>query len=120
MPYGAERYVGAGPWKGCLEREGVMRMKRFLGLVALAFVTLFAVAQPALAGYPPKPGNHPSVAPKVIHSPGVTRAPSGIAFTGANIAIALLIALALAVVGMALLWGARRLGRNAPTVGGSS
>ena len=100
-----------------------MMMKRFLGLVALAFVAMLVVAQPAFAGYPPSPRSHPSasVAPKVIHSPsvGVTRAPSGIAFTGANVAIAVLIALALALVGMVLLWGARRLNRNTPTVGGS-
>ena len=98
-----------------------MMMKRFLGLAAMAFVAVLMVAQPAFADYPPKPGSHPSVAPKVIHSPsiGVTRAPSGIAFTGANVAVAVLIALALALVGMALLWGARHLNRNAPTVGGS-
>jgi hypothetical protein len=97
-----------------------MTMKRLVSAVAMALVAVLAIAQPALAGYPPKPPSHPhastSVAPKLI-----TKAPSGgIAFTGADVVGILLVAVALALVGLGLLWAARRAGRRVPTAGSSS
>jgi hypothetical protein len=96
--------------------KGVMTMKRLVFAAATAVVVVLAIAQPAFADYPPKPGHqHPStsVAPKLI-----TKAPSGgIAFTGADVVGILLVALALAVVGLGLLWAARRAGRRVPTAG---
>jgi hypothetical protein len=94
-------------------------MKRLVSAAAMAIVSIVVIAQPALADYPPKPTHqHPatSVAPKLI-----TRGPGGgIAFTGADVVGILLVAMALAVVGLVLLWAARRAGRRVPTPGSPS
>lgn len=73
-------------------------MKRVTGTIATALVAVMTTALPALASYPPddKP-------PTEVKGAG-----GGTAFTGADITIGMILLVALAVVGIALLVVARR------------
>jgi len=77
-------------------------MKRILFLVTLAMGTICASALPAAADYPPKGVDDTVVLPQAIN------APAGTAFTGSTVIPLILLAVALLVVGGALVFASRR------------
>lgn len=86
-------------------------MIRKLGLLvpsAICLVVLWAV--PALAGSELPPPNDPNVRGLVVQPPGAT---GGIAFTGGNVRMWMVLAVGLLVVGAALLIAGRRRRANA-------
>jgi len=86
-------------------------MIRKLGLLvpsAICLVVLLAV--PALAGSELPPPDDPNVHGVVVQPPGAT---GGVAFTGANVRMWMVIAVGLLVVGVALLMAGRRRRANA-------
>jgi hypothetical protein len=89
-------------------------MKRYLtialGVVAAGFVSVqAALAGEGTSGYPPTPTETPTVLPTVIHHGGGNGGTvGGTAFTGADLALGIVVLLALVAVGATALFLARR------------
>ena len=81
-------------------------MIRKLGLLVPSAICLVVLlAAPALAGSELPPPDDPNVQGVVVQPPGAT---GGIAFTGGNVRMWMVLAAALLVVGLALLIAGRR------------
>ena len=89
-------------------------MIRKLGLLVPSAICLFVLlAVPALAGSELPPPNDSNVQGIVVQPPGAAGATGGIAFTGGNVRMWMVLAAALLVVGVALLIAGRRRRANA-------
>lgn len=88
-------------------------MIKKLGLLVPSAISLVVLmAAPALAGSELPPPDDPNVRGVVVQPPGVT---GGIAFTGGNVRMWMVLAAALLVMGVALLIAGRRRRANAAT-----
>jgi hypothetical protein len=85
-------------------------MKRLGLLVPSAISLVVLMAAPALAGSELPPPDDPKVLGVVVQPPGAT---GGIAFTGGNVRMWMVFAVALLVMGVALLIAGRRRRANA-------